>query len=632
MSSSNDDKFFNIIIANGKVEELYREFIDRYLNLAIFRQEPFIVQGFAGQYHAFIPLNNEGLTMIVVADTFFKSEADFKRFYVSNHSRALGVTSITEEDWLKHIRVYSSEEIMRLLTNIRTVLQGLVTTECQNNRLNKYCQQTKTVISIMSDLNSDYSLRNIYQIVVDAVIFLFEIDTAAIMLKKDGKYVTEVVEGRNKQLIQNMGIESDNRFIGTVEPIETSVFTLNSHELLHAGFPEEISMATMFPFTSETGSSGLLLAFNSFVDDESCESITNFCKLVAYLCSLRRQKEELEETTGRLNVLSVQSSSLHSLYRQRQLLYEGIVNEASSIADAKKCSLMMLDNNGMLEVRAASGISKSLMENVKVRQGEGISGRVYQQGEHVLIKNDTDLKKYRITPRSHYKTSSSLSLPLKVANDILGVLNLSDKRLGTSFNLNDIAVLSPFILQASALLKLGVCYDELESMKKLSMTDSLTGLFNRRYFDIRLDEEFLRARRYNLILSFAIMDIDDFKLFNDTEGHLAGDSILKEVSYIMTSAIRSHDILARFGGEEFAIIMPQTSKLEAFRVSERIRENVKRNVKTAWKKYFKKELTISGGVATFPECGKSKEEIILCADKALYKAKKLGKDKTLYWV
>jgi diguanylate cyclase (GGDEF)-like protein len=183
----------------------------------------------------------------------------------------------------------------------------------------------------------------------------------------------------------------------------------------------------------------------------------------------------------------------------------------------------------------------------------------------------------------------------------------------------------------SVVLKLGSCHKKLEEAKELSITDSLTGLFNRRYLDGRLEEEYLRAKRYNLVLSLAIMDIDDFKLFNDAEGHLAGDHILKELARIMTGSVRSHDILARFGGEEFAIIMPQTSKTEAYIISERIREDIRHHFIPTWKSYPKKRITICSGISTYPECGAAKEDIIRHADRALYKAKSLGKDRTVVW-
>ena len=630
-SSPTGDKLLSLLKVKRILQAPYNTFRDRQLKLAVIRQDPFIVQGFTGQYHAFIPLHYEGTTMTAVVEAFYTSETDFKKFYLSNHGRALNVTARTEEDWLKDIRIYSSEEITSVLGHARSILQTLITSEFDNGRLNKYSQQSRTIISIMSDINSDYSVRNIYQIVIDAVIFLFEIDTAAFFVRKDGQYHPEVCEGRNKEIIRDLSISVDNRLITTATSDATSVSTMSSHELLHAGFPEEINLVTFFPFPTEAGVLGILAIFNSHLDEETCESITNLCKLTAYLCGIRRKKEELELTSDRLQVLSIQASSLYSLYQDRGRLYEGIVSEASNIAGAEKCSLMMPLNKEMLQVRASKGINRWLMENVRVRKGEGISGKVYEHGMPTLINGAEALKNYGSAPRSHYKTSSSLSLPLKVADEIIGVLNLSDKRSGVSFAQSDISMLSPFLLQASALLKLCICNDTLEEMKKLSMTDALTGLFNRRYFDIRLEEEFLRAKRYNLILSLAILDIDDFKPFNDTEGHIAGDTMLKEVAFIMTSAVRSHDILARFGGEEFAIIMPQTPKAEAYHVAERIRENIKRNIKATWKKYHKKQLTICGGVATYPDCGPMKEELIRCADKALYTAKNRGKDITVSW-
>jgi diguanylate cyclase (GGDEF)-like protein len=166
-------------------------------------------------------------------------------------------------------------------------------------------------------------------------------------------------------------------------------------------------------------------------------------------------------------------------------------------------------------------------------------------------------------------------------------------------------------------------------MKELSITDHLTGLFNRRYFQERFTEEIHRSERYNLIFSLAIFDIDDFKLLNDTEGHPAGDSVLKELSRIARECLRANDVLCRFGGEEFAILMPQTHKDEAFIVTERIRNSIKESLVYRFKKFPRPGITVSIGLASFPEDGKSVNELIKNTDIALYKAKESGKDRTV---
>ncbi|HMK60646.1 MAG TPA: sensor domain-containing diguanylate cyclase [Dissulfurispiraceae bacterium] len=630
-ASTPKDKLLSLVNSNPEIHGLYKKFLDTQLKLSIIRQEPFVVKGLTGQYHAFIPLQAEGKNLTAVAEAFYMDKYDFKRFYDSDYGQMTGVSGKAEEEWLKVIRICSDAQIKSILSHAKSILQTIVSSELNNDRLNKYSQQSRTIISIMSDINSDYSVRNLYQIVVDAVIFLFDIDTAAFFVRKDGQYRPEVMEGRGKQAIKDLNISVENSFISKVTSDESSITTMNSHELLHAGFPDSINNVTLFPFTTEAGLLGILAIFNSQLDKQACESIANLCKLTAYLCGVRRRREEIDNVSDQLRALSIQASSLYSLYHEPSRLFEGIVSEAANLVNAEKCSLMLPHNTETLEVRAATGTSRWLMENVKVRKGDGIAGKVYEKGLPALINGDDTFKNYGATPRSHYKTSSALSLPLMMAGEIIGVLNLSDKRSGGAFSEHDISMLSPFILQAATLLKLCVCNDTLEEMKKLSMTDALTSLFNRRYFDVRLEEEFLRAKRYNLTLSLAIMDVDDFKSFNDSEGHVAGDHILREVAHIMTYAVRSHDILARIGGEEFAIIMPQTSKTEAFKVTERIRESIKSNITRTWKKYPKSQLTICGGIATFPDCCSSKDDLIRNADRALYQAKKLGKDLTIFW-
>lgn len=313
-------------------------------------------------------------------------------------------------------------------------------------------------------------------------------------------------------------------------------------------------------------------------------------------------------------------------------LYCGITREAASLVKAEKCSLMLQDSESqVLRVSAIIGADGLLIEKVQVRAGEGIAGRVYEVGEPILIDCEVGIRKYVSSPRPRYKTACSMSVPLGLAHEVIGVLNLSDKRSGEPFTEKDLAILSAFALFIFFILKLSLCYSESERMRELSTTDFLTGLFNRRYFDIRLEEEHQRVRRSGGWFSLAMLDIDNFKLFNDTEGHLAGDEILKKIASVIGHTIRTNDILARFGGEEFVIIMPQTSEATAFKVAERIRNDVKNLIRTGWKRFPMKKITVCIGISAYYDCREPIESVVNRADMALAKAKYQGKDCTVLY-
>jgi diguanylate cyclase (GGDEF)-like protein len=161
--------------------------------------------------------------------------------------------------------------------------------------------------------------------------------------------------------------------------------------------------------------------------------------------------------------------------------------------------------------------------------------------------------------------------------------------------------------------------------EELTIIDELTGTFNYRYFVQKLEEEKKRALRYDLPLSLIMVDIDWFKKINDSYGHEIGNIVLKELSSVIKRCIRDVDIFARYGGEEFVIILPQTPQVEASRIGERIREQVEHTIMET-EASGKLKITVSVGVTSFPENGKSHEEIVSVADQALYRAKGSGKN------
>ncbi|MBI2414087.1 MAG: diguanylate cyclase [Deltaproteobacteria bacterium] len=166
-----------------------------------------------------------------------------------------------------------------------------------------------------------------------------------------------------------------------------------------------------------------------------------------------------------------------------------------------------------------------------------------------------------------------------------------------------------------------------ERLQELSITDGLTGAYNHRHFAGRLEEELKRAERYGKRLSLIMSDIDHFKEYNDLNGHPAGDAVLSEVSACLKEGIRGQDVLARYGGEEFSIILPETGKDEAHSLAERIRAMVKDRVFPHESEQPGGDLTMSFGVASYPEDAVTPTELVKKADGALYRAKEAGRNR-----
>lgn len=158
--------------------------------------------------------------------------------------------------------------------------------------------------------------------------------------------------------------------------------------------------------------------------------------------------------------------------------------------------------------------------------------------------------------------------------------------------------------------------------ERLAMVDGLTGVFNRRYMDIILKKEYNRCERYGKPLSVCLIDIDNFKQINDNRGHQFGDEVLKEIASLLKAAVREEDIVCRYGGEEFLLILPETEAAGAFILANRIRMELKGDP------FFKENrITFSAGTSTFPSAALDIVSLIKAADRALYQAKFLGKDR-----
>lgn len=217
-----------------------------------------------------------------------------------------------------------------------------------------------------------------------------------------------------------------------------------------------------------------------------------------------------------------------------------------------------------------------------------------------------------------------VTVPLLAKNRVVGVMLVDNSYSKQLITEDDIWKLTMFANQAGLAIENS---QEFEKTLVLSNTDRLTNLWNYGYFQHQLNEEVKRANRFSRYLSLLMIDIDFFKSFNDNLGHLVGDKLLQELASILKNSCREVDLVARYGGEEFAIILPETYKEKAYSSAERIRKLVAATSFRYSDSEPSKRITISIGVASFPNDASTTKDLIAYADKALYAAKETGRNR-----
>ncbi len=306
--------------------------------------------------------------------------------------------------------------------------------------------------------------------------------------------------------------------------------------------------------------------------------------------------------------------------------YQTIVTQSAELMKAERGSLLLLDESAnALTVTAARGMHASLSEVGPIPVGEGIAGSVLREG--LPLVGTIDELGQANSPERGYKTKSFISYPISIGNRRFGVLNLADKIGGGAYEARDLSVMDLVAPQIALAIERASWQQRANQFQLMSITDPLTGLHNRRYLEARLAEELSRSKRYNYPLSFMMIDIDDFKLYNDHNGHQAGDRALEITAQCLRAALRKVDVASRYGGEEFSILLPQTTLQEAGVLADRIRRKILSAAFPHGKSQPLGAVTVSIGLSSFSASLDSAEAIVRAADRALYHAKSHGKNR-----
>jgi diguanylate cyclase (GGDEF)-like protein len=347
----------------------------------------------------------------------------------------------------------------------------------------------------------------------------------------------------------------------------------------------------------------------------------------------------LEDVISRVAV-SVERGYLHEEIRQRQEelslishlaaimtsslditeIYDSFIKELKKVIDVDLAAISLVEGDELNLLALTSEIGSAWQTGDRLPLKGTATEWVVTHKAALVVPNLTEESRFW-TSKYHLKqgVQSMVFLPLIVNDKAIGSLCIASRRLN-AYSQSQVQLLSQLASRIAMPVENARLYAQTEQMARI---DQLTGLWNRRHLEERIQVEIGRHSRYGGNFSLIILDLDSFKAFNDSYGHLAGDKLLKQLGSIMKGAIRSADEAFRYGGDEFAVLLPQTSIREAYEVAERVRSRIASGIKVGHT-----SVTASLGLAGWPADGVRINEIIAVADMALYRAKQNGGNQT----
>lgn len=342
-------------------------------------------------------------------------------------------------------------------------------------------------------------------------------------------------------------------------------------------------------------------------------------------------RDELDSLKEQFRIKSEQLRLLAEVVRTANSMLEPealtafIAERVQVLVQSEAWSLLLLDETGEnLTFTEAVGSKAKPLKEIKLKLGEGIAGTVAQSGRPMLVNDvaKSPLFNKRMDGLTGFRTRSVLCVPLRSRGKTLGVLEMMNKRGDEGFSEADLETTYMFAEMVGIALENAFTF---QKIKMLSLVDDLTQLYNSRYLHQALEVEITRARRYNYPVTVVFLDLDGFKSVNDRYGHLVGSQTLTVVGHILKRLVRNVDIIARYGGDEFTLILPNTDLEASILVAERLRKAIE---KYDYRKDpgYDFKISASFGLAGFPKHGDDPEILIQKADQAMYRVKESTKN------
>ncbi|MGI8494558.1 MAG: diguanylate cyclase [Pyrinomonadaceae bacterium] len=469
----------------------------------------------------------------------------------------------------------------------------------------------RSILGSLLDLNYSDACESVLKFLQ----MRFKFSNLAWFARRD--YLLEVIQATGTLQDQQMQIDieaDDERLLEAVknetslELRERSENDLKQERIIH-----------LFPVGIGDQILGALMVGDLITDEKVKRHLARFARSVASEMEILRLRQKIEKQEQIQSAVRKFNQSLKKI--DGEDVWEFLAQTSAEIMQAERGSLLAFDEAAdVFTLKAAIGRNADTINSERKSLGNKIARDVLQQGAPLLVKNIRASGIPAAPEKWNYKTDSFISYPIILNDRKIGVFNISDKADGTSYNEFDLQVLNTIAPQLAVALDHTTLKRKAGEFEMLSITDPLTGLLNRRYLEERLAEEIKRWQRAGSPVSFLMIDVDEFKSYNDEFSHPEGDKALKLVGHALKATLRGADVAARYGGEEFSILLPQTALSEAVTIAERIRERVENT------NFPNRPVTISIGISAAAPGISTVNDLISAADKALYEAKRAGRN------
>ncbi|HEX8097335.1 MAG TPA: diguanylate cyclase, partial [Pyrinomonadaceae bacterium] len=560
--------------------------------------------------------------LAVIGGRAFLTSADYRA--VAERFRTGDLQDLLSSDLFRNVIFASRQDLEDLSRRVAGTAEGLVKSASKTESASRESTDTTEIPASPASevaarheaLPPNHEFVEVCGAAVGALVEKQGLRSVALLLRDKTALVPVFASGRFKGAPVNLEFgPKDSRLLLTAKagsslPLRETAEGLKPLQALNQSEQSGVEKSVeLFPLVVGDEVKGVLLVAEKNLTDAKRRAVSAFCRDNALPFEVLRLRYELEQRARFADLLQTFAEHINAVEPNES--YRSILRESVELLHSERGSILLFDeSSNELTIKATFGPHTKTAAEARMRLGEGVAGSVLKDGRPLLVR-DMETGGYAPAPAERrYKTKSFISYPITIGGRKVGVLNVTDKVNGGTYDELDLGLLETIAPQVALALDRAEWREKAAQFQLMSITDPLTGLLNRRYLEQRLAEEVNRSRRQGYEMCFMMIDIDDFKLYNDLNGHQAGDVALEMAAQCLKSALRSADVASRYGGEEFSILLPQTSPEEAASIAERIRQRVERTRFPHGKSQPLGAVTVSIGVSSFVPDLDTPEKII----------------------